>query len=388
MDAIRYDAVPLKATLTPEGYIVDTPVLGRTGVQTYKRADGRIVREYRPPTAVFDPVFLSSIRGRPIVNGHPGRVNSQNVRAHAIGTMLSEGRQDGRTIRGDIIIHDTTPVLKDGKRELSLGYVVTVRDEAGVSPDGEHYDAVQDRLISCDHLAVVERGRSGCAKLNLDGEDAAEVTEDDGSDITVEIPTTTMETTIVAEQHAPASAPPSAARLMLCRIDGIEYEVAPQVARDIDRMREQIKAATVRADTAEAERDNLQAAVTKHDGELAQAKVEAATVARARVKLEMDAAKHGVEVRSDMTDRSLREAVIRKVRGGEQSFEGRSDDYLSAAFDLAVTEAARSAEQNAKNRVVVQGPVPAAGVRADIQSPQLVSANAWRDRMIRASTAR
>jgi hypothetical protein len=118
MEAMRHDAVPLKATMTPEGYIIDSPILGRTGVQVYRRTDGREIREYRPPTVVFAPEHLAAIRGRPIIDGHVPRVDAANVRAHTVGTILSEGRQDGDHLRADIIIHDPSPVLKGGKRSV------------------------------------------------------------------------------------------------------------------------------------------------------------------------------------------------------------------------------------------------------------------------------
>ena len=108
----------------------------------------------------------------------------------------------------------------------------------------------------------------------------------------------------MTEPNAPASAP-VAARLVLVRVDGIEYQAPPEVVRDLDRLRDASKADKARADKAEAERDALQGAIDKHKAELAQARLDAAASARARVQLETEAGKHGVEIRSDMTDREV-----------------------------------------------------------------------------------
>ena len=39
MEAIRYDRTEIKATRTDEGYLIDTPIVGRVGIQLYKNAD-------------------------------------------------------------------------------------------------------------------------------------------------------------------------------------------------------------------------------------------------------------------------------------------------------------------------------------------------------------
>ena len=44
MEAIRYDRAEIKATRNDEGYLIDTPVVGRVGIQLYKNADGTIRR--------------------------------------------------------------------------------------------------------------------------------------------------------------------------------------------------------------------------------------------------------------------------------------------------------------------------------------------------------
>src|SRR5690349_11538576 len=95
-DSIRYDAVKVKskAQFTPEGFLRDSPVIGRTGVQEYRRADGTVRREYRPPEVIFDAQSLAAISGIPIIDRHAALVNATNARQHVVGTVIGPARQD------------------------------------------------------------------------------------------------------------------------------------------------------------------------------------------------------------------------------------------------------------------------------------------------------
>ena len=80
-----------------------------------------------------------------------------NVSREIIGTVLSEGIQDGTNVRAEIIIHDSK-VLKAGLRELSLGYDCDCDETPGVW-QGQPYDAIQHN-IRINHLAIVEQARA------------------------------------------------------------------------------------------------------------------------------------------------------------------------------------------------------------------------------------
>lgn len=162
----RYDSVAIKATKTSEGFIRDAPIVGRTGILKYQNADGSIRYEYRPPDEAFNADSLASLQGKPITVGHKAMVSAANAaKVQPIGTVLTAGRQDGDTIRADIVIYD----LPTNARELSCGYSLDLDETPGTAPDGQHYDAVQ-RNIRYNHVAVVPRGRAGIARLNMDGE--------------------------------------------------------------------------------------------------------------------------------------------------------------------------------------------------------------------------
>lgn len=170
---IRLDSLPLSQTyFTPEGYLVDRPILTSTGIFEYKNPDGSIRRELRLPEDVFDPESLASYLGKPVVITHDaGLVTKDNVRQNQIGTILTEGYRSNDDVRAKIIIHDTDGMKESGLKELSLGYDLDLEEVPG-EWEGQKYDARQ-RNIRINHLALVREARAGeQARLNIDGRDS------------------------------------------------------------------------------------------------------------------------------------------------------------------------------------------------------------------------
>ena len=169
---IRLDSLPLNQTyFTPEGYLMDRPILTSTGIFEYTNPDGSVRRELRLPEEVFKPESLASYCGKPICITHDaGLITKDNVHENAVGTILSEGFRDGASVRAKIIIHDTDEMKLAGLKELSLGYNLDL-DETPGEWNGQPYDAVQ-RNIVINHLALVLEARAGeQARLNIDSRD-------------------------------------------------------------------------------------------------------------------------------------------------------------------------------------------------------------------------
>lgn len=174
MEQIRYDSIPLGDTyFTEEGFLVDRPILTTCGIFEYRRPDGTIRRELRIPDEVFDKESLATYKGKPVVITHnAGLITKDNVDAAGIGTILSEGYQDGDNVRAEIVIHDTDAMRRYKMTELSLGYKLTL-DETPGEWNGQPYDAVQ-RNIRINHLALVDEARAGdeaCLNVRLDNKD-------------------------------------------------------------------------------------------------------------------------------------------------------------------------------------------------------------------------
>lgn len=335
---MRYDRMPLRAAVrTAEGFVKDTAVLTRTGIFEYRQPNGSIRREYRPPEEVFHPDSLASYRGKPITDGHPGLVTSKNAKLHTVGAMLSEGRADGIDVLGDLMIYDTSPI-DAGKKEISNGYELEL-DETPGEINGERYDAVQ-RNIRVNHIALVPRGRAGNARLNLDAADA-DTTEED----------TTM-------------------TMVKVRLDsGISYDAAPEVANAFDASQKAVQVATADADKERARADAAEAKLRDAEAAADKIRQDAATAAKARLKLEDSANKVGAEFKQDATDTEIRTAVIKKVRGDSFDLTGKSEGYIEAAYDLAVADKGQRQDSVAHQRHEITP--PASGkpeVRQDARS--------------------
>jgi len=332
MEAIRYDRTEIKATRTDEGYLVDTPIVGRVGIQLYKNADGTIRRELRPAEEVFHADSLKSFAGKPVTDEHPGEpVTAKNAKRLSVGTMQGEGKQDGDNVVAPIIIHDgemIDKVMKGGKRELSLGYKVDLEETPGVW-NGQEYDAIQ-RNIRVNHLAIVPRGRAGNARLNLDRHDAVSFNPQ--------------------EENA---MPENLSRIPLD--SGLEYQAAPEVVVEVQKLRSDKAELTTHVDelqkqldTVAAERDTLKSQVQSAD----KVRADALEAARAEVKARAELDKVAETFKVDGTgksDREVKELVIKSVRT-DADLTGKSDDYVNAAFDLTVSmknDAAMAAQRAA-----------------------------------------
>jgi hypothetical protein len=318
----RNDSVSLdKATFTPEGFLRDSPIIARTGILEYKNPDGSIRREYRPSEEVFKADSLASFKGKPIVMGHgAGMISADNAKRVMIGTMLSEGIQDGENVRADLMIHDKN-ALDSGRRGLSVGYTVD-EDWTPGEFNGVKYDLVQ-RNIKVNHLGLVNKARAGeQARLTLDGDQIDEYEEE--------------------------------IKLMKIRLDnGIEYDAAPEVIAAIDSMKvdmAKIKNDGVelqrKLDETEAKADTLQADKIKLDEQLKASDKKHADglneAVKQRVSLLSVATAHKLDKADEMTDRQIKEAVITAVRGDSVDLTGKSDDYIQAAFDMASADGIRN----------------------------------------------
>ena len=99
----------------------------------------------------------------PITLEHPGvTVTADNWKKYAIGETGDEVIRDGGSVRVPMMLRDAAAIqlVKDGKRELSVGYGCDLVWGDGFTPDGEPYDAVQHNIRG-NHLAIVTRARGG-----------------------------------------------------------------------------------------------------------------------------------------------------------------------------------------------------------------------------------
>lgn len=321
----RYDNYSFQAIKTDEGFIKDSPIIGRTGILIYQNADGSTRREYRPPEEAFNIDSLASIRGKPITMGHHGLVTNETYnQSKPIGTVLSEGKQDGENIRADVVIYD----LNTDDRELSCGYQTDLEETSGVTPEGEHYDAIQ-RNIVYNHLAIVPRGRAGNARLNMDGE---QILESEVEKMSKKI-----------------------------KLDnGIEYDVPAEVEvafgamiAKADEQKKELDAMTAKFDSATAEIEKLKADAEKAEADF---KAKFDEMVKTTIELRTIASKHGIEKADEMSNDEIKKAVVAKVHPN-LNLDGKSAEYIEVAFDLAKEVETTHQDAMAEQRKALNGEV-------------------------------
>lgn len=326
MTTMLYDSVQVDGPRrTRDGYLVAEARVARTGIQTYLAGElgfegdpTRAIRVYRPPEEVFSKDAMATYAHRPVTVDHPSElVTADNWREHVRGKTGEDVMRDGEFVRVPLTLMDAAAIKEweSGKRELSMGYTMTLDATPGTTEDGEEYDAVQ-RDLRMNHLALVARARGG-SQLRL-GDDSPE-------DCTVTMKTIT--------------------------VDGLSVETTEQGAQAIAKLQGEVNDSRKALETAQESHSTELAA---KDRELAAKDAEIDSLKSQILAPEaLDAA---VRERSDLIARAKKVAdqdytgktagEIRKTaltaKLGATALDGKSDEYIEARFDLEVERATDS----------------------------------------------
>lgn len=338
----RYDNSIFKAAIDENGFLVDTPVVARIGVQVYYDASGNEIREFRPSDEVFKESSLASFQGKPITLDHV-TVNSDNAKDVVVGSISGKAEKMGNAVVAPIVIYDKGAIeeaMSGNAKELSVGYEAFIdmtpgwgdpltgeyilkSDANHDAPDGyEEFDAIQ-RDIKVNHLAMVFRGRAGIAKLNLDGEqerpytDTVKLTNEE-SNMTVKI-----------------------------KIDSAEVEVSKDVADHIGKLQAKAEQAGAKVDGLQAECDALKAKVDSIPDQIEAALKEAKEKADALGAVISFAS--GIGIKCDgLAEKEIKLAVIDEVLGIDA--KEKSDAYINQSYEIA-----RDSDKMAAQRIKVHG---------------------------------
>lgn len=371
----RYDASGLgKARRDARGFLVVPARPARTGILTYRRADGTTVRELRRDVDVFAPESLETYQGASVVIGHQGDVTPANVKALEVGVVTSAARQDGSFVAAELSIRDAAAIarVESGELvELSAGYAVEIDPTPG-EHEGQRYDQVQ-KSIRVNHVALLAsgQGRSGSdVRLRMDAH-SAELVDDDASSERKDDAGQSRKETV---------------RMKVIRIDSKDVEFSDDGAAVVSKLQSDVEKATARADAAAVKLTEAEAATAKAKADLTAAtdpKVRADSV-KARVGLEKAASKVlGDEDVSALSDRDVQVKAITKIVPAFKA-EGRSDDYVSASFDAHVLTAKAVDQGLAVTQAVIgASTVDSARTDATDQDKQLAAIeakrlNAWK----------
>lgn len=323
---------------TPQGGIRVAATLTRSGVFEYQTIDGRTIREYRAPAEVARADSLSSLRGAPLTLDHPpSKIDATNYRQFSIGHVGDDVQMVKADVGATVYIQDAQAIraIENGRRELSCGYHCDVDETPGVVPAsdpvdaGKPYDRAQ-KSIHYNHLAFVDDGRAGNARLRLDSNGNA----------LFEGATRMSETTKVEI------------------VEGVEYPVgtdAHRAARErrdaadkgyketIGKLTAERDAQAARADAAEAK---LTAAQTFVKEKLTPERMDAAVAKRTAI-VEKARAIMGKEWKADgKTNAAIRAEVVAKAYPGIR-LDSKSADYVGGLWEsLTSKDVKESAARN------------------------------------------
>ena len=328
MQQLRFDKSQVgKIVKTDEGYLRGEAIVTRCGVFKYLNQDGTIRREARLPEYAFKKESLDSLKMIPVTNNHPTvLVDATNAKELSIGSTGETINIDGENILTTVTINvqdAINEIENNNKVELSLGYTLDLIEQKGVY-NGQEYDCIQTN-IKYNHLAVVERGRSGVSRLNFDSFECGIIVDEN----------------IKLERE----------KMVKINIDNVDVEVDEAVKKAFDSL-------NARLDSATAEADTLKAKLDETEEQLKQAKEinsDSLISAKAKDRVELIAkASKIVNADSlyDLSDREIKLSVI-KSRYDSLDLSDKSDDYVSARFDaicdlLDNDEAIKKQQEKAK----------------------------------------
>jgi hypothetical protein len=341
---IDWERLSEKFEETEEGYLKGRACVTTVGVYSYL-VDGKIQYHLRPRTEVMDWDSLSSLKLKPLTNGHPKTgITVDNFKKNAIGITGSDIYTDNDRVYIEILVTDADAIaeIKQGKRSLSCGYSRKLIDQEGVH-NGSRYDKVMAN-IRYDHVALVDRGRAGDdAVMVLDGI----VFQHDEQDNINTSQETNMKKIIIGDS---------------------EIEVQDSVADHIEKNKIAMDEALSLVKTKEKELSTLQASFDSAQEQIGSLKGE---LEKTKLALDEAPAKHqeqmkarlaligkakavGVDLVGDEDEAEIKAKVIKKV-SPNISLDEKDQAYIEVRFDLAVETLSQSVAQDEENAKIING---------------------------------
>ena len=325
------DAAPISGTRKTDRGLVADAVVARTGIQLYNgdevgRPDMAIVRVWRSEDEVSNPASVMSYSHAPVTMDHPEQMVTQdNWKDLAKGEMGEDAKWEDGKLRIPLIVKDADAIasIEAGKRELSAGYSCDLDWTAGTTPNGQVFDA-QQRNIRINHVAIVDRGRAGVAKIG----DTKPWGVSPVLKSATEAAMTDKLTTFVAfdEAHELTSDGVKLAKRYEKALDEAKTQAkdaADKAAKDIEAKDAEISKLTAAKDVLEKQAKDAKLSPADLTKLMADRKV----VVDKAVALGLDAKKS-----EDMSEEEMKAEVVKKKMGDKAA--DYTADQMTVAFDM------------------------------------------------------
>lgn len=355
----RHDQGKIKgeSLLTPEGYIKTDAIVTRCGVFTYKNADGSIRKELRHPDDVLKTESLETIKMIPITNGHPQNrlVTAENAKELTVGYTGENISTQDEYILSNLLVTDQNSVndiLNNGRKQLSLGYIVNLVEEEG-EYQGENYDYRQTDIFY-NHLSLVDNARAGQeAQIKLDCNDAIEISKEEINMAKHKIKIDEEEVMVTEKTSEYYENLLNDMRNLTDEKERIERELS-NVREQIDKVsaeRDQMKAELDETGNPDVDNNPDNKAGTAEEEMMKMDSQEFRDLVKERVELEkMAESLVSKEIKIDsLNNMELKREIVRN--NSKVSLDGKSAVYVDAAFDIIKNKLSEKVKATPKGKI-------------------------------------
>lgn len=297
---------------TPEGYLTGNICITGIGVFSYMGENGKIVKRLRRHEVLRESTNL--FNNKPITLYHPKEdVTSENAEKLSVGLSANNAFFDGYNCFVTVTITNKKAVEAVENKEveaISCGYEGEVVSRSG-NWHGVDYDQELIKIINCNHIALVKRGRAGDSVIFKVGDsmDNFEQNKKENNN---------MKTFI---------------------LDGVQYEAAEEVISELKKVQKTADEAVKKLSTSDKEKEALKAKADALEAELK--KLKEKDEALEKLALINSAKELGCEVKAVDSSEDIKKAVIAKAYDSID-LKDKSEEYVSAMYDAAVISLSKS----------------------------------------------
>lgn len=304
---------------TPEGYLTGNICITGIGVFSYMGENGKIVKRLRRPEILRDSANL--FNNKPITLYHPEEdVSAENAEKLSVGLSGNNAYFDGYNSFVNVTITNKKAVEAVENKEveaISCGYEGEVVSRSG-NWQGIDYDQELIKIINCNHIALVKRGRAGDSVIFKVGDsmDNFEHNKKENNNMKKFI------------------------------LDGVQYEAAEEVISELKKVQKSLDEAVKKLDLSDKEKEALKAKADALEAELKKKKEKDEALDLDKLVSEklalIDSAKElGCEVKAVDSSEDIQKAVIAKAYDSID-LKDKSQEYVSAMYDAAVLSLSKS----------------------------------------------